>query len=129
MAKKRKVRSVEEILKEQKAQAERDRKAVAVIASTALSTGGTNNWLEIGAELDKYLGAPLLKFTKTGEYAISDIETIPLGTRVVAHCDLMELGYVQWADGKPTGDRKVGLVADGFIPPKREDLPDRDETT
>ena len=130
MASKRKVRSTEEILKEQKAQAARDAKAVAFLASTTLSTGGVNNnWLEIGAELDKYLGAPLLKFTKQGEFAISDIDTIPNGTRCIAHCDLMELGWVKWADGKPTGDRKVGLVVDGFIPPKREDLPDRDETT
>ena len=127
MASKRKVRSTEEILKEQKAQAERER-AVVPVASTALSTGCTNSWLEIGAELDKYLGAPLLKFTKQGEFAISDIDTIPDGTRCIAHCDLMEIGWVRWVDGKPT-DRKVGLIADGFVPPQRADLPDRDETT
>jgi len=129
MASKRKIQvpSTEEALKEQKVQAERDR-AVVPAASTALSTGSANNWLEIGAELDKYLGAPLLKFTKQGEFAISDVDAIPVGTRCIAHCDLIELGYVRWADGKPT-DRKVGLVADGFIPPQKGDLPDRDETT
>jgi hypothetical protein len=126
MATKRKVRTTEEVLKEQKAQAARDL-AVAPAASTALATGG-NCWLEVGAELDKYLGAALVKFSKQGEYAISDIDTIPTGTWVVARCDLMELGFVRWADGKPT-DRKVGLVADGFVPPRKDDLPDRDEST
>jgi hypothetical protein len=129
MATKRKVRTTEDILKEQKADAERDRKrAVVPAATTALSAGGANNWLEIGAELDKYLGAPLAKFTKQGEYAISDIDTIPLGSRAIARTDLIELGYVKWADGKPTGDRKVGLVADGFVPPPKDKLPDRDES-
>src|SRR5262249_49021200 len=55
-------------------------------------------------------------------------DTIADGTRCVAHCDLMEIGWVKWADGKPTGDRKVGLVADGFIPPQKSELPDRDES-
>jgi hypothetical protein len=123
---KRKVRTADEVVKDQKARAARDL-TVAPAASTALSTGG-NCWLEIGAELDKYLGAPLLKFSKQGEYAISDIDTIPPGTRCIAHCDHLELGWVRWADGKPT-DRKVGLVADGFVPPNRGDLPDRDEAT
>ena len=58
MATKRKVRTTEEVLKEQKAQAARDL-AVAPAASTALATGG-NCWLEVGAELDKYLGAALV---------------------------------------------------------------------
>jgi hypothetical protein len=126
MATKRKVRTTEEVLKEQKTRAARDL-TVTPAANTALSTGG-NCWLEIGAELDKYLGAPLLKFSKQGEYAISDIDTIPTGTKCVAHCDLMELGFVKWTDGRPT-DRKVGLVADGFVPPRKDDLPDRDEST
>jgi hypothetical protein len=127
MATKRKVRSTEEIRKEQIAQAERDN-AVVPAASTALSTGGANKWLEIGAELDKYLGAPLMKFNKQGEFAISDIDTIPDGTRCIAHCDLMEIGWTRWTDGKPT-DRKVGLIGDGFIPSQKSHLPDRDETT
>jgi hypothetical protein len=128
MASKRKVRSTEAILKEQKVQAERDR-AVVPAKSAALSAGGANNcWLEIGAELDKYLGAPLLKFTKQGEFAASDIDTIPDGTRCIAHCDFLEIGWVRWTESRPT-DRKVGLIADGFIPPQKGDLPDRDETT
>jgi hypothetical protein len=78
MATKRKVRTTEQVLKEQKAQAVRDL-TVAPAASTALSASG-NCWLEIGTELDKYLGLPLAKFSKQGEYAINDIDTIPTGT-------------------------------------------------
>jgi hypothetical protein len=126
---KKKVRTTEDVLKEQKAQAKAARENVpAIRGSTALAADGNNPWIEIGAELDKYLGAPLLKFTKQGEFAISETDTIPDGARCIAHCDLMEIGWVKWSDGKPTGDRKVGLVADGFIPPQKSDLPDRDET-
>jgi hypothetical protein len=123
MAKAR-VRTPEDVRAEQKRLAARD---LAVVTTALPATNGTNSWLEIGAELDKHLGAPLLKFTKQGEFAISDIDAIPEGTRCIAHCDQIELGFVRWADGKPT-DRKVGLVADGFIPPRKDDLPDRDES-
>jgi hypothetical protein len=51
---------------------------------------------------------------------------IPDGTKCIAHCDTIELGWIKWSDGRPV-DRKVGLVADGFIPLKQDDLPDRDE--
>src|SRR5262245_40039147 len=127
---KKKVRTTEDVLKDQeaKAKAERENALAMKTNSTALSADSSNPWIEIGAELDKYLGAPLLKFTKQGEFAISDVNTIADGTRCIAHCDLMEIGWVKWADGKPTGDRKVGLVADRLIPPQKSDLPDRDES-
>jgi hypothetical protein len=126
---KKKVRTTEDVLKEQEARAKAERENVPAVktSSTALSADGSNPWVEIGAELDKFLGAPLLKFTKQGEFAISDVITIPDGTRCIAHCDLMEIGWVKWADGHPS-DYKVGLVADGFIPPQRSELPDRDES-
>ena len=127
---KKKGRTTEDVLKEQEEQAKASRESVPATAtrSTALTVDGSNPWIEIGTELDKYLGAPLLRFTKQGDFAISDIDTIPVGTRCVAHCDMMEIGYVKWVDGKPSGDSKVGLVADRFIPPQKSDLPDRDET-
>jgi hypothetical protein len=131
---KRKGRTTKDVLKEQEAQAKAARENVLVAAkrSTALTPlDGSNPWIEIGTELDKYLGAPLLKFTKQGEFAISDLDTIPVGTHCITHCDKMEIGWIKWIDGRPSsdpGDRKLGLVADGFIPPKRSDLPDTDET-
>ena len=130
---KKRVRTTEDVLKEQGAQAKAARESVPATATrrTALTVDDSNPWIEIGTELDKYLGAPLLKFTKQGEFAISDIDAVPAGTRCVAHCDMMEIGWVKWVDGRPSADpadNKVGLVADGFIPPQKSDLPDRDET-
>jgi hypothetical protein len=125
---KKKGRSTEDVLKEQEEQARAVRNVPAPASGTSLTVDGSNPWIEIGAELDKYLGAPLLKFSKQGEFALSDVEMVPAGTRCIAHCDLMEIGWIKWVDGRPSGDSKVGLVADGFIPPRKSDLPDRDET-
>jgi hypothetical protein len=124
-----KKRTTEDVLKEQAARATAEREKVPAVksSSTALSVDGSNPWIEIGAELDKFLGAPLLKFTKQGEFAISDVDAIAAGTRCIAQCNLMELGWVKWADGRPV-EHKTGLVADNFVPPQRSALPDRDES-
>jgi hypothetical protein len=124
MSAKRKVRTTEDVLKEQKQQAERNLALVKAPLVALMDVG--NPWIEIAAELDKFIGAPLLKFTKQGEFAISDIDNIPDGTRCVAHADEIDLGWVRWADGKPE-ERRVGRVADKFVPCPRDDLGDTDE--
>jgi hypothetical protein len=121
---KKKVPATEDVLREQKDRA--DRKNVPAKPKSTALADASNPWTEIGTELDKYLGAPLLKFNKQGEFALSDVDALADKTRCVAHCDLMEIGWVKWADGRPV-DRKVGLIAEKFIPPQRHDLPDRDE--
>src|SRR5262245_56911959 len=81
---KKRVRTTEDVLKEQEAQANAGRKNVpATRGGTALTADCSNPWIEIGAELDKYLGAPLLKLTKQGEFAISETDTIPEGARCI----------------------------------------------
>src|SRR6516225_2110724 len=100
----KKVRTTEQVLKEQEAQAKADRERALAIRRkgvAALAADSSNVWLEVAAELDKFVGAPFVKFTKQGEYAITDTETIPLGTRCLAHVDEAELGWRKWADGKP----------------------------
>jgi hypothetical protein len=87
----------------------------------ALTTDNSNPWIEISAELDKFLGAPMCKFTKTGEFSISDIDNIPDGTRCIAHADQITLGWQRWEDNKPV-DPRIGLVADKFVPPQRSEL-------
>jgi hypothetical protein len=124
MTTKRKVRTVEDVRKGQLEQAEKTT-ALAKAGVNALAVDTGNPWIEIAAELDKFIGAPLLKFTKQGEFAISDIDNIPDGTRCVAHADEIDLGWVKWVDGRPE-DRRVGRVADKFVPPKRDDLGDND---
>ena len=119
-----KVRTVEDVKKAQKAQAEKDTALVKAGANGALAVTD-NPWIEVGAQLDRFIGAPLLKFTKQGEFAINDVDNIPGGTRVVAHADEIDLGWIKWVDGKPE-DRRVGRVAEKFIPPRRDDLSDND---
>jgi hypothetical protein len=128
MQAKRKPRTTEQVLKEQAEQAEAQRGNTAVVkaASNAL-TVYDNAWIEIGVELDKFLGAPLLKFTKQGEFAISDVESIPEGVKCTAHADEITLGWVKWVDGRPS-ERRVGRIADKFVPPRRDELGDTDES-
>ena len=125
---KRKVRTAEDVLKDQQRQADAQRGNTAVVkkAENALTPDDSNPWIEISAELDKFLGAPMCKFTKQGEFSISDIDNIPTGTRCRAHADQISLGWQRWEDGKPV-ERRIGLVADKFVPPQRNELGDTDE--
>jgi hypothetical protein len=128
MVAKKKIPTTEDVLKDQQRQADAQRGDSAMIkkASNALTTDDSNPWIEVSAELDKFLGAPMCKFTKQGEFSISDINNVPHGTRCIAHADEIRLGWQQWVDGKPF-DRCAGRVADGFVPPPRSELGDLDE--
>jgi hypothetical protein len=126
---KAKARTTEQVLKEQAEQARAElgnTTTVVRAVSNALAADSSNPWLEVSAELDKVLGAPLLEFTKQGEFAVSDTESIPDGTRCIAHADEIELGWVKWVDGKPA-ERRMGRVGDKFVPVQRSDLGDTDE--
>ena len=93
---------------------------------SALAADNDNAWLEVSAELDRFIGAPFVKFTKTGDYAISDVENLPNGSRCIAHADETEFGWTLWQGGKPT-ERRMGRVADRFIPAQRSELGLADE--
>jgi hypothetical protein len=125
METKRKIPTPQDIRKQQARQADKST-ALAKAGANALAVASDNPWIEVGAQLDRFIGAPLLKFTKQGEFAISDVDNIPDGARCVAHADEIDLGWVRWSDGKPE-DRRVGRVADKFIPPPRSELGDDDE--
>ena len=66
----------------------------------------------------------LLKFKK-GKFFISDTE-VPLGRQYVAHATQWTKCWVKFADKKVV-DRRIGKVADGYVPPARNDLGDVDE--
>ncbi|MGO8922080.1 MAG: hypothetical protein ACLQF4_03980 [Xanthobacteraceae bacterium] len=121
----KKIRTVEEVRASQKEQAEKDTALVKARPASVLSADLLNPWIEVGAELDRFILAPLLKFTKTGEFAVSDVESIPVGVRCIAHADEITLGWQKWVEGKP-GDQRVGRIADRFVPPKRSELDDND---
>jgi hypothetical protein len=124
----KKIRTTEDVLKEQKRQAQSDHGNTAMVrkATNALAADENNPWIEVAAELDKFLGSPLCKFTKQGEFSISDIDSIPDGTLCVAHADEITLGWLLWTDGKPI-DRRIGRIADKFVPLPRDELGDTDE--
>ena len=126
---KRKIPTTAEVLAQQKRDHEKPpakSTAVAKPATTDLAVPD-NPWMEVSNVLDQFVGAPRLKFTKDGEFAISDTETIPAGTRCIAHVDALEFGWVKWADNQPV-ERRSGRVADRYKPVPRSELGDLDET-
>ena len=126
-SKKTKVPTTEQVLKEQEAQAKATREnAVVKAGNTALIADGSNPWIEVSAELDKFVGAPFVRFSKQGEFEISDTETIPAGTRCVAHADEIMFGWRKWLDNKVV-ETRLGRVADRYVPARRKDLGDTDE--
>src|SRR5260370_20530485 len=56
----------------------------------------SNPWSKLAAELDRVLGAPILKFAKDGRFALSDTDQVPDGTRCLARVDLVQIGWVKW---------------------------------
>jgi len=128
MSARKKIPTTEDVLKDQQRQADTQRGNAAMVkkAANVLVADVSNPWIEVGAELDKFLGAPMCKFTKQGEFSISDIDNIPDGTRCIAHADEIRLGWQEWMDGRPF-DRCAGRVADGFVPPPRSELGNLDE--
>jgi hypothetical protein len=126
---KRKVPTTESVLEEQKARAKADREKVPAVkaSSTALSADSSNPWIEISAELDRFIGAPYVRFNKQGEFCISDTETIPAGTRCTAHADDIVFGWRGWR-GNRIFETRAGFVRDGYVPPRRADLGDTDES-
>jgi len=86
-----------------------------------------NPWSQIAGELDKVLGAPILKFTKNGTYALSDTDEVSTGTRCIARVDLVQTGWVKWVDGA-VAQRLMGPVAERYVPVPRRELGDDDET-
>jgi hypothetical protein len=81
-----------------------------------------NPWLEAASEANNDLGR-LLKFVK-GEWMIGD-DLVPDNLEYVAHVEQIVRGWVRFQDGKVV-DRDIGKIADGYKPPRREELPDSD---
>jgi hypothetical protein len=70
----------------------------------------------------------LLRFSK-GDYlagASTDAIEVALGTRFVAVMDSLTIGWLRWENNLPT-DPRMGLVIDGFQPPRRSELGDHDK--
>jgi hypothetical protein len=121
---KRSSRTTEQVLKEQEQRAKAEREnAVAKAGSNALAGDGNNPWLEMGTALEQILGLERLRFAKEGGYFIGETDEVPLGTRGIGHVDEAELGYKKWVNNQCV-DTRWGRIADKFIPPPEDELPD-----
>jgi hypothetical protein len=67
------------------------------------------------------------RFTK-GDYVCGrDQELIPTGSEFVMLPETLMTGFIEWSGGLP-GERIMGRVAAGFVPPRVSDLPQRDKS-
>jgi hypothetical protein len=63
----------------------------------------------------------LLKFVQGDFLAGQDKRVIPLGTRLVVKMDTLCIGWQRWENNQRT-ETRMGLVCEGFVPPKRAEL-------
>jgi hypothetical protein len=92
--------------------------------TTALAPASSKNVYEQygDAATQRRIVGSLLKFTKFGEYKAGQEERpIAHGTELAAYMGSLAVGYVRWEDNQPT-DYAMGLIVEGFIPPKRSEL-------
>jgi hypothetical protein len=68
---------------------------------------------------------PLLKFKK-GKYYAGEKE-VPIGTKYLAYCANWAQGWVKF-DKDEVVERRLGKVADGYVPPEREELDATDKS-
>jgi hypothetical protein len=70
----------------------------------------------------------LLLFNKFGEWVYGRDKTkLPMGTALAACMHTLEVGWVFWEAGHPV-DYEMGFLANGFVPKKRNELGDTDQT-
>ena len=128
----------EQIHKQQKADAEKATAAIKAGLPAAPTNGGTalatpDNRTSVQRYLDEIASASIVgrmvKFTKNGEYATGDDDTI-IGDDVdfIALVDQTLIGWVKFnSEGAPP-DRVMGLLYEGFVMPPRSSLPDLDQS-
>ena len=104
-----------------------DTRDVAPRAETALTTASYFEKYGQAASGRRFVG-DLLKFDKGGNYvAGQENHEIARGTKMVAYMDTLRIGWVCWEEGRPV-DERMGLVGEGFVPPKRSELDRTDES-
>jgi hypothetical protein len=80
-----------------------------------------------GAGSFQHIHGNLLRFTKHGVYKDGQgQEEIEEDTRMLAYMLGLKKGFVKWDEGQPV-NHILGLVAEGYQPPAREELGDLDQ--
>ena len=69
----------------------------------------------------------LLKFSKGDYMAGEGDDDIPVGTEMIVNIPSLTVGWIRWADNKPT-EQIMGVVFEGYKPPKRTTLGDDDKS-
>jgi hypothetical protein len=104
-----------------------DKRDVTKRNETALTTANYYEKYGRAASNRRFIG-DLLKFGKDGTYtAGQENREIERGTQLVAYMPTLRVGWVRWEDGH-TVEESTGLIAEGFVPPKRETLGHNDKS-
>jgi hypothetical protein len=74
-----------------------------------------------------HIEGTLLKFTQGDYVAGKEGDEIPEGTLMIVGMDTIKVGWQKWQDGRVV-DECIGLLIDGFVQPKREELGDNDKS-
>jgi hypothetical protein len=101
----------------------------AVPPSNAVATIGPNPFEAFGNAVGgNRPNFPFLKFQR-GDFTYGkNGDELPLGTELVALMATLETGFIEWTGGIP-GERIMGRIIAGFVPPRVHELPRRDKTT
>lgn len=97
-------------------------------AGTAVAAPGANHFQAYGDQASqRSIVGKLLKFSKGDFLCGENDEEVDEGTRFVANMDELMVGWIRWSDSKPT-DQIMGRVAEGYQPPRRNELGDDDKS-
>lgn len=94
---------------------------------TSIANTGGNYFQAYGEQASqRSIVGKLLKFSKGDFLMGEDNEEVEEGTQFVANMDELCVGWIRWADSKPT-DHVMGKVSEGYQPPRRNELGDDDK--
>lgn len=94
---------------------------------TAIANTGGNYFQSYGDQVSqRSIVGKLLKFSKGDFLMGEDNDEVEEGTELVANMDELMVGWIRWADSKPT-DQIMGKVSEGYQPPRRNELGDDDK--
>jgi hypothetical protein len=105
-------------------------KNVAKTATRAVAQQGQRNAFQEYSDETKQgssIEGDLLRFTKQGDWVAGQEQTeLPEGTELIMGINTLKVGWQKWEDQKPV-DSRMGLKAEGYRPPSRDELGDNDE--
>jgi len=95
---------------------------------TAVGAVAGNYFQSYGEQVSqRSIVGKLLKFSKGDFLMGEDNEEVAVGTQLIANMDELMVGWIRWADSKPT-EQIMGRVAEGYQPPRRNELGDDDKS-